>query len=80
MDILIGILLVIFLLIGFGLGLTIPFIIRKYFDIFSTYKNEIETLKEKIKDNEEKSDNNFSVIQDNKIINEWLNGGEESEE
>lgn len=78
MDVLIGILFILIFLVGFGLGLFVPMIIRKYFDIFSSYQDEINTLKKQLEDNNTKTEN--VNLPDNEIINEWLNGGDEREE
>ena len=44
MDILLGILFLLVFIAGFCLGLFLPLIIKKYFNMFQEYKEEINKL------------------------------------
>lgn len=78
MYIIIGISLMLFFLIGFGVGLTIPFFVKKYIDI-CLFKTDEMTSKEKTQQNEEIKLNN-SQIQDltEEVLAEWLTGNSNS--
>nr|DAS12533.1 MAG TPA: hypothetical protein [Caudoviricetes sp.] len=78
MYIIIGISLMLFFLIGFGVGLTIPFFVKKYIDI-CLVKNDEMISKEKTQQNEEVKLNN-SQIQDltEEVLAEWLTGNSNS--
>lgn len=80
MNILIEILFLLVFLIGFGFGLFLPFLIKKYFNIFNEYQKNIDTLTKKLEEKELQTVEPNSILQDNKIIDEWLNGGDNSEE
>lgn len=78
MEILYGILFLICFCIGFILGLLIPKIIKNYFNIFVDYEKQIESLRKEIS---EKSNLNINgSINNNEILNEWFNGGDDNEE
>ena len=78
MYIIIGISLMLFFLIGFGVGLTIPFFVKKYIDICLVKADEMIS-KEKNQQNEEIKLNN-SQIQDltEEVLAEWLTGNSNS--
>lgn len=83
MYILIGLIMMVFFLFGFSLGILFPYLIKKYFNVFDSYIKENDELVEKLKmcENEIrllKSGNPENVIddlKDTKIFDEWLNGG-----
>lgn len=78
MEILYGILFLICFCIGFILGLLIPKIIKNYFNIFVDYEKQIESLRKEIS---EKSNLNINgPTNNNEILNEWFNGGDDNEE
>ncbi len=78
MYIIIGISLMLFFLIGFGVGLTIPFFVKKYIDICIVKTDEMIS-KEKTQQKEEIKLNN-SQIQNltEEILSEWLTGNSNS--
>lgn len=78
LEILYGILFLICFLIGIIFGLLVPSIVKNYFNVFTDYEKQIELLKKEI---DEKSNlSNRDSIDNSKILNEWLNGGDDSEE
>lgn len=80
MDILIGILFLLVFLIGFGFGLFLPFFIKKYFNTFNEYQKKIDELTKKLEAKDLQNVENGSILQNNAIIDEWLNGGDNIEE
>ena len=73
-----GILFLICFLIGIVFGLLVPGIVKNYFNVFTDYEKQIELLKNEI---DEKSNLGIrSSIDNSEILNEWLNGGDDSEE
>lgn len=74
MDILLGILFLLVFFTGFCLGLFLPLIIKKYFNIFQEYKEEINKLTFELENKkDEKVDANVKTPSSD-IIDEWLNG------
>ena len=67
MEILYGIAMLIVFLLGLGLGLLIPYYIKKYINLY-TQNNNIEMIKNET--------NNPTSLTD-EIVDEWLNGGDE---
>ena len=74
MDILLSILFLLVFFTGFCLGLFLPLIIKKYFNIFQEYKEEINKLTFELENKkDEKVDANVKTPSSD-IIDEWLNG------
>lgn len=67
MEILYGIAMLIVFLLGLGIGLLIPYYIKKYINQY-TQNNNVEMIKNET--------NNPTSLTD-EIVDEWLNGGDE---
>lgn len=83
MYIVIGIAMIVIFLMGFLLGLSIPFFVKKYFDFNKENNNkileltsEINNLKEELSKNKELEHPNLTKAT---LFDEWLNGGENNE-
>lgn len=74
MDILLGILFLLVFITGFCLGLFLPFIIKKYFNIFQEYKEEINKLTFELENKKDEKVDANDKTPSSDIIDEWLNG------
>lgn len=74
MDILLGILFLLIFIIGFCLGLFLPLVIKKYFNIFQEYKEKISKLTLELENKKAEKDDAIVKIPSSDIIDEWLNG------